>query len=369
VPPTRDGPDLSQPKKEPPPVTDAATSGKLPFISVVLPVRNEADFIEKCLRSLMANDYARGRIEMLVVDGMSDDGTREIVQRLAAEDERVRLLDNLQGIVPCAMNMGIRESKGDIIIRVDGHVTVAPDFISQSVRALNEHPEVWCAGGVMETVGTTYIGRVIAAAASSPFGVGGASFRTGDTEGYVNAVPFGAHRRWIFDKIGMYDEELVRNQDDELILRIVEAGGKQYRCPSIRSVYYPRHSLRKLARQYYQYGFWRIRTIQKHGRVASLRQFVPLAFVLAWAALLVTSVLWAPALLATAGLAGLYLLLLVAGAAESARRRGITVGLLVPVAIAVMHFAYGFGCWKGVWSWVVLRGRFVPKGATHKLSR
>jgi succinoglycan biosynthesis protein ExoA len=338
-------------------------------VSIVIPIRNEAEFIERCLRSLMDNDYPAEQTEILVLDGMSDDGTRDIVARLVEEDARLRMLDNPQRTVPFAMNRGIREARGDVIIRVDGHVTVAPDFVRQSVRVLEEHPDAWCVGGVMETVGTTYIGRVIATAMSSAFGVGGNNARVARPEGYADAVPFGAHRRWIFDKIGMYDEELVRNQDDELIQRITEAGGKQYRCPTIRSCYYSRHSLWKLARQYFQYGFWRIRTLQKRGRPASMRQLVPLGFVLGWIVLIAGSLLWPVLWFALAGYAALYALLLLASFISVVRDKGIQVALVVPVAIAIMHFAYGVGSWKGIWSWIILKGRFVPRGASHRLSR
>ena len=350
-------------------MTETEPTHKLPLVTVAVPIRNEAEFIEKCLRSVMESDYPADRMEILVVDGMSTDGTREIVRRLASEDQRVRLLDNPERIQNYALNKAIRESKGEIIIRVDGHAAVAPDFVSRSVRVLNERPDVWCAGGVLETVGSTYIGRVVSAAMSSPFGVGGANFRTGSSEGYVEAVPFGAHRRSMFDRIGLYDEQLLCNEDDELILRIIEAGGKQYRDPSIRSFYYPRHSLWKLARQYFRYGFWRIRTIQKHKRVAHLRQIVPLVFVLAWVVLLVGSMLWAPLWFATAGFAGLYLLALLAGAVDAARRKGLAAALLVPAVVAIMHFAYGLGSWHGIWSWVILKGRFVPSAPAFKSTR
>lgn len=341
----------------------------LPFISVIMPVRNEVEFIEQSIRSILNNDYLPDRMEVFVVDGMSDDGTRDIIKRLAAEDTRVKLLDNPHRIVPYAMNKGIRESQGDIIIRVDGHAAVAPDFISQSVQVLDEHPDVWCAGGVMKTIGTTYWGRVIATAMSSPFGVGTGNFRLGNIEGYVDAVIFGAHRRWVFDKVGMFDEELVRHQDDEFIQRMVEAGAKQYMSQKIRSVYFPRSSPRELMRQYFQYGFWRIRTIQKRKKPARLRQIIPLIFVAGWIILILGALLWRPLSWLLACYAGLYLILLIMGIFHTGRKEGYKKALLVPIAFVIMHFGYGLGSLVGIWSWVALRGKYVSKGAAHKLSR
>ena len=341
----------------------------LPFVSIIMPIRNEADFIENTIKSVLNNDYPHDKIEVLVVDGMSDDGTRAIVQKIAAQDNRIRLLDNSAKIQAAAMNIGIKVCRGDIIIRVDGHAVVAPDFVSQSVQVLNEHHDVWCAGGVMKTVGATYCGRVIAAAMSSPFGVGSGNFRLGNVEGYVDAVIFGAHRRWIFDKVGMFDEQLVCNEDDEFIQRMVEAGAKQYMSPRIRSTYFSRSGWLKLMRQYFQYGFWRIRTIQKRKRPAYQRQLVPLVFVLGWIVLILAALLWRPLTWLLAGYTGLYLTLLIAGVVHTARRVGCKEALLVPIAFVIMHFAYGLGSLKGLWSWVILGGRFVPPSASHRLSR
>ena len=340
-----------------------------PLVTVIVPVLNEAGFIEKALNSIRNGRYPAEKLEILVVDGMSNDGTRDIVKRMAQEDPRIILLDNPKKIQAPAMNIGIRAAKGDIIIRVDGHAAVAPDFISQSVQVLDEHPDVWCAGGVMKTIGTTYWGRVIASAMSSPFGVGTGNFRLGNVEGYVDAVIFGAHRRWVFDKVGMFDEQLVRNEDDEFIQRMVEAGAKQYMSPKIRSTYFPRSSLRKLMRQYFQYGFWRIRTIQKRKKPARLRQIIPLIFVAGWIVLILGALLWRPLSWLLACYAGLYLILLIMGIFHTGRKEGYKKALLVPIVFVIMHFGYGLGSLVGVWSWVALRGKYVSKGADHKLSR
>ncbi len=335
-----------------------------PKVSVVMPIRNEAGFIERCIRSVLDNDYPPDRLEVLVVDGISDDGTREIVRRLADETGRVRLLDNPHRIVPHAMNLGIAEARGDIILRVDGHAEVAGDFIRHSVEELAAHPEAWCAGGPIETVNSTVVGRAVAAAMSSPVGVGNARFRLGDYEGYVDTLAWGAYWKWVFDRIGPFDEELVRNQDDELNHRLIQAGGKIWMSPRIRSRYFPRVSLRKLARQYYQYGFWRIRTMQKRGQPATLRQLAPLVFVLIWVALIAATLIWRPMGWGLLGFAAMYIAGLLLGAVDVLRRSGPAEALLAPVVFAILHFAYGAGELAGIWAFFIRRrgGRMNASG-------
>jgi glycosyltransferase involved in cell wall biosynthesis len=339
-----------------------------PFVSVILPVRNEGDFIGRCLRSLLANDYPADRFELLVVDGQSTDNTRAVVAALAAQGARVQVLDNPARIVPHAMNTGIRAARGEIIIRVDGHAEVEPDFIAASVRELRARPDCWCVGGPIETINTDTVGRSIAAAMSTPVGVGNAMFRLGNFEGYVDTIAFGAYWRWTFDRMGLFDEELVRNQDDELNARLIQHGGKIFMCRSIRSRYYPRTSLRKLWRQYYQYGFWRIRTIQKAGKPATPRQLAPLAFVLGLAVLVLASSGLSPARWLLGGYVALYALGLAAGTAQVIRRAGLGAGLLAPLVFAILHFAYGLGSLHGIVHFVLLRRR-PARPEDHALSR
>lgn len=341
----------------------------IPRFSIIIPARNEAEYIERCVRSCLENDYPADRIEVLVADGMSTDPTRDIVSRLASEDPRVRLIENPRRVAPSGMNVGIRAATGDVLVILGGHATVSKNFMAEMARILREHPDVWRAGGVVETVSSTYIGKVIAAAQSSPIGVGPTNWRLGIREGYVAQVCFAAVPRFVFDKVGLYDEELVRNQDDEFIYRVKAAGGKQYMTQSVRVKYFARGTLRKLSQQYYQYGFWRIRTIQKHKRPAHLRQVLPILFVLGWFVLIAGGFIWWPIWLALAAYAALYVAGLAVNVFWVARRDDWAVALLTPLACAAMHFAYGLGALSGFWSFVVLRGRFVPKPEAHGLSR
>ncbi len=218
-------------------------------MSIILPIRNEADFVERCLHSVCRLDYPHDQLEILVVDGMSTDGTSKIIKRLALADPRIRLLENPQRAVASAMNMGIREAKGDLFTRIDGHAVVEPDFLRVAVRELKAHPDAWVVGGCIETVSAGPQGEAIAAAMRSPVGVGNSRFRTGGYEGWVDTLAFGTHHRWIVDRIGLFDEELVRNQDDDFNQRIRAAGGKIWLSNSIRSQYFSRNDFRRLFRQ------------------------------------------------------------------------------------------------------------------------
>lgn len=244
-----------------------------------MPIRNEQAYIERSLGAVLAQDYPAELLEILVVDGMSKDGTRELVLDIAANDARVQLLDNPAGIVPPGLNLGINQASGEIIVRVDGHCEIAPDYVSHCVQHLLEDG-VDGVGGPIETVGETTAAQAIALAMSSWFGVGGSAFRTvKDRPMLVETVAFPAYRQETLQRNGPFDEELVRNQDDEYNYRLLKRGGKILLSPDIRSRYYSRSGLRKLWRQYYQYGFWKVRVMQKHPRQMRYRQFVPVVFV------------------------------------------------------------------------------------------
>ena len=315
-------------------------------VTVILPVRNEARHIGRCLDAVLAQDYARDRVQVLVVDGMSEDGTREIVAKRAARDTRVTLLDNPERIVPSALNRGIRAACGDVIVRVDGHTVIAPDYVRRCVEALSAtHADN--VGGPMQAIGETYIARAIALATSSRFGVGGASFHYADRPCSVDTLYMGAYRREVFDRIGLFDEELVRNQDDEFNFRLIEAGGKIWLDPKIRSTYYSRSTLRALWKQYFEYGFWKVRVIQKHGRPASWRHLVPALFVLAFALSALTSfVSFSPLWVSLVVLP--YALGSVGASLWLASQNGWSYALLLPFCFATLHIAYGVGFLAGI---------------------
>ncbi|MFA5204774.1 MAG: glycosyltransferase [Lentisphaeria bacterium] len=329
-----------------------------PFISVIMPIRNEADFIARSLGAVLQQNYPPDRLEVLVIDGMSDDGTREKVLAMAASPAvagrrpEIRLLDNPARIVPPAMNIGLRAARGDIIIRVDGHCEIAPDYFCRCVAIL-KRTGADCVGGPMETVGETPMARAIATAQSAVFGVGGVAFRTGRaTPGFVDTVAFGAYRRDVFSRIGLFDEELKRNQDDEFNFRLIQAGGRIWLDPAISSRYFSRADLGGLWSQYYQYGFYKVRVIQKRGAIASWRHLVPAAFVLALLGSLILALAlhdwrWGLLVVFPYGVASLAFSIL------TARREPRVLPLLplLPVVFATLHLSYGAGFLWGMWKW------------------
>ena len=244
-----------------------------PLVSVIVPVRNEATTIRGCLEAILAQDYPPGRLEIIVADGQSDDGTREIALELAQSHSRLAVIDNPARTAAVGLNLAIPRARGEIIARIDAHTTLAPDYLSQCIEMLRR-TGADNVGGPARTApvsGSTWAGA-IAAAYHSPFSTGGARFHDPGHEGPADTVPYGCWPKSTFEKFGLFDPELVRNQDDEHNLRIVRGGGLVYQSPSIRSWYQPRSSLGALFAQYSQYGYWKVRVIQKHRVPASPRR-------------------------------------------------------------------------------------------------
>ena len=336
------------------------TTIKQPFVSVVMPVRNEADFIERSLNAVFAQTYPHDLLEIIIADGNSTDVTRPLVENLElATDIPIKIVDNPKGIAPTGLNAAISESRGEIIVRVDGHCEIAPDYIANCVRYLTEN-RAEIVGGPIETIGETSAAQAIAVAMSSNFGVGGSAFRCVENrEIFVDTVAFPGYKREIFDRLGGFNEELVRNQDDEFSYRLRKSGGKILLAPDVRSRYYSRSNLKSLWRQYYQYGFWKIRVLQLHPKQMSLRQFVPFGLVATIIFLILLSLISSFAGWLLAALVGLYALANLAAVINSAARVRLIALPLVSVSFAILHFSYGFGFLAGL---LAFRGRWREKG-------
>ena len=328
-----------------------------------MPVRNEAQFIERSLRSVLRQDYESDRFEVIVADGMSNDGTGEIIRRLEAH--HVRVIDNPQQVAATGLNLAIREAKGDVVVRVDGHCEIAADYLRRCVTLL-EKGSVECVGGPVETIGETYVARVIASAMSSNFGVGGAAFRVGTkAEKFVDTVAFPAYHRDILRSIGDFDEELVRNQDDEYNYRLRKLGGRILLSPEIHSQYYSRANLSSLGKQYFQYGFWKVRVMQKHPRQMRPRQLVPALFILGLVLLALASTFVTGAWTVLAGYLGVYALSTLVASLLSMQRADWTIVAFLPMTFATIHFAYGIGFIVGLikfWN----RWQFSPAAKTAR---
>jgi succinoglycan biosynthesis protein ExoA len=359
------------------------SKGANPRVSVVLPCRNEASSIKPCILSVLAQEAPPAGFELIVADGMSDDGTREILSQLTAElGERgtkhggrepiIRVIDNPRQIVSAGLNAAIRAARGDIIIRMDAHTEYAPDYIARCVETL-EQTGADNVGGPARTKADTRLQKAIAAAYHSPFSVGGARFHDPDYEGYVDTVTYGCWRRETFDKFGYFDEELVRNQDDEHNLRIIRGGGKIYQSPRIKSWYKPRSSLTALFKQYLQYGYWKVRVIQKHKLPASWRHLVPGAFVFTLMLLFLLSAFCfllsgfrfhpsSPVSFCFLRSAFCfvftlfsYLIAVLAASLITAAKTDWKLLPLLPFVFPCYHFGYGVGFLRGVLDFIILR--------------
>lgn len=343
-------------------MTDRSAPGRvLPVVSVVMPVRNEAAHIERTLRSVLDQDYPAELTEVIVADGLSEDATTELISAVTGErtaaHPRVTVVRNDRRTTPAGLNAAIAVAGGEVIVRVDGHCMLEPDYIRRCVDVLLE-TGADNVGGVQRAVGRGIVGRAIACATSSPFGVGNARFRYATRRETVDTVYLGAYRREVFDRIGTFDEELTNNQDDELNLRLVRSGGRIVLDPSIRVRYVARGSIPALWRQYFRYGLYKVRVMQKAGGFTALRHYVPATFVIAVVAAALLSIAVGRPALALA-IPAVYLVAVTCAAIWTGRRDLIAVPAIAASFVTV-HVAYGIGFLAGVWKW---RGRFGDRGA------
>lgn len=324
-----------------------------PFVSLICPIYNEEKHIEKCVESLLAQDYPRDRMEILFVDGMSADRTREILDAFQAKYAFIRMFDNPGRTAPYALNIGIGVSQGEVVMRVDAHSAYPPDYVSRLAESLIRLGAD-NVGGLWNTLpaADTPVCRAIAVASSHVFGVGLSVHKVGaDKVRQVDTVPFGCFRREVFDRVGLFDTELTRNQDDEFNGRIIKNGGRIYLIPSVRIDYTARDTIGKAARMYYQYGLFKPLVNKKLGAPATLRQFFPALFVLGIVAGAVWSVFSPIILWIYLGVWSLYLLFGVSfGVREAGRLKDWRLVFSLPCVFFVIHTAYGLGYWKGLYN-------------------
>lgn len=322
---------------------------ELPFISIVLPVRNEERYIKACVDSIFSQDYPAEKMEVIFVDGCSTDRTVEMLQALRQEHPQIVVLQNPNRTVPYAMNIGIAHSHAQIIVRMDAHAEYAKDYVRLCVETLLTM-DCDNAGGALETRGRGFMGEAIAQMLQTPLGVGNSTFRIKSEDGYVDTVPFGCFRRELFDRIGGYDERMTRNQDNEMNFRIRKNGGKIYLNHQIHLVYYCRDTIRGIMKMGFQNGKWNVITMALVPGSMGVRHFVPLAFVLS-TLLLVLLTLLTRSMLFGGLLAlewGAYLLLDFFYAYTIAREKGWRFLPVEIILYPAFHFAYGFGSLFGI---------------------
>lgn len=316
----------------------------MPLVSMIVPVRNERARIESCVAGLIDQDYPQDRLEVLVVDGMSDDGTESLVLDLADRNPRVRLISNPDRTMPPGLNRGIAAATGEIIGVVSGHSLVPPDYVIRAVMNLKA-TGAWCVGAGIERMGESATQRAIAAATGSRIGVGDALHNYANSPGWVESAFPGMWPRFVFETIGTFDPAMTYNEDNELSLRIRLAGGRIWYDPAIRVRYWPRESFGGLFTQFRRYARGRIAVYRKHRSGLDWRHFLPPLLVVwvaaGWLLGMVHStgfLTWGAGLLA-------YLLVVVIG---SVRAAGGANPLLVMPAVVVMHVAYGVGLLQGL---------------------
>lgn len=316
------------------------------MLSVIVPIYNEEKYIAKCIDSMLEQDYPKDNLEIILADGISMDRTREIVAEYTTKYPFIRLIDNPNRIAPWAMNIGIREAKGDVIMRLDAHATYEKNYFSALVAALKKYDAdnvgAVCRTDVLNKTPKTLAIREVL---SNKFGVGNSTFRTGITKAQeVETVPFGCWNREVFDKYGMYDVRLVRNQDIELNKRIIRGGGKIVIVPDTFCTYLARETYRALAKNNFGNGKWNILTVYytKEMRSLSVRHFVPLAFVLSLIVPALVGVFWWPALCVSVLALCTYLLALGSVSAKLAVSKGLNFFYLL-MSFIVLHVSYGWG--------------------------
>lgn len=332
-------------------------------VTVIIPTRNEKLHIAQCLDSIILGSYPHRLLEIVVVDGKSNDGTRKIVSEYAARFPFVKMIDNEAKTVPYAMNIGIANSAGEVIVRMDAHALYPEDYVEKLVNAL----EMYGAdnvGGMLNTVPTSNTIEAIAVAfiMSHPFGVGNSYFRTGLAEPkIVDTVPFGCYRRDVFDRIGLYDEMLTRNQDDELNARLLRHGGRIFLIPEVKITYFARDSFSKMAKMLYQYGYFKPLVNVKIGDVATWRQLAPPVFVMSLLLTVVGSVFFGKLLIVLLSILILYGIASVMASAPILRIRGWSTFLVLPAGFFIAHVSYGFGYLRGIVDFMFLKKHETKK--------
>ncbi|OGC08050.1 hypothetical protein A2V82_02330 [candidate division KSB1 bacterium RBG_16_48_16] len=321
---------------------------ELPKVSIVIPMLNEAEAIERCIHSIESQDYPKDHLEVVVVDGISQDGSREKVIRLIEAHGNIKLFDNPQKRTPNALNIGVRNSSGDVVIILGAHTRIDRDFVALNIRYMRELG-VNCVGGTQINVGETFRQKAIAAAMSSPLGIPSAPYRYRKTKQFVDTVVYAAYKRHLFNEIGFFEEEMAISEDAELNWRIRKAGHKIFFTPEIISYYYPRKTLKALIRQFSNYGVLRVNVIKKHADALKIIHILPPLFIVSFFVLLFASILNKQFLFLLMALCIVYALYLAIAAAHTVlatKRPHFIVAL--PLIFLSMQMSWGFGFLVGL---------------------
>ncbi|HWY38221.1 MAG TPA: glycosyltransferase family 2 protein [Bacteroidia bacterium] len=322
-------------------------------VSVIIPCRNEEKHIKGCIEAVLQSDYGIANMEVIVVDGMSDDSSREVIQEAASRNPAVKMVDNPGKLTPLAFNLGIINSTGEYVVIVGSRLYIDPDYISRCVQILESNPQIGCVGGKINNVYENPTSKVIAGAMASSFGVGAGNFRQMKEDGFTDTVPTPGYRKNIFEEIGLFDEALVRNQDDELNYRVLKKGYKIFFTVKTGMRYFVRASYRNLYRQYFQYGYWKVYVNRKHKTITTIRQLMPAIFVCGVITGLLLATLNRYFLAGYLSVLVLYFLLAFISAFNNTEEKKDT--FKVVFSYLILHVSYGSGYLKGILHFLLLR--------------
>ena len=332
---------------------------QMPKVSIIVPCYNEEATIHILLKAIRDQDYPLSEIEVVIADGFSTDQTREKIEEFKKQHTElaIKVIDNPKRIIPAGLNQALQASSGDFVIRLDAHSVPSADYVSRCVGQLSQ--------GVAENVGGVWdirprqdrwVARSIAAATTHPIGVGDARYRYSIKAEYVDTVPFGSFKRELFDRIGFFNEELLTNEDYEFNARIRKNDGRIWLDPQIKSIYFARSDYLSLFRQYWRYGYWKLRMLQLYPQTLRWRQALPPLFVLGLAGSLLLSPFWSSARIITGVILAVYIIALSFAAVPFAvKKKDFLLVLGIPISIAIMHIGWGLGF---LWSMVksLIRG-------------
>jgi len=317
-----------------------------PTVSIVVPCYNEEGTIGILLQAILDQTYPCRQMEVIIADGLSDDGTRGVISdfQRAHSDLVIRVVQNPRRTIPSSLNKAMREAQGEFLVRLDAHSIPIPEYVERCVEDLRAGKGV-NVGGVwnIRPGGAGWMARGIASAAAHPLGAGDASYRLGAPAGAVDTVPFGAFRREVFERMGGFDESLLTNEDYELNLRIRQAGGLVWLDPRIASTYLARPTLGALAAQYWRYGYWKCRMLLRYPGSVKWRQALPPLFVASLIGLGLAAAFWRPALYGLAAEIGVYLATVLVGAISIGAKNEEAPVAAAALALVTMHFAWGGG--------------------------
>ena len=335
-------------------------------ISVIIPCRNEVLYIQECIEAIYSNQLTSAVIlNVFVVDGMSDDGTREHVLALENQFSNLKLIENQKKMTPFAFNLGICQVPSDYIQIVGARQIISNNYLQKSLDILNSNKDIWCVGGKLNNEYLNETGEIISKAMSSPFGMGLGNFRTLEKSGETDTVTSPMYPYYVFEKIGFFDEELIRNQDDDFNYRVTKAGGKIWFESEISLKYYVRSNFKGLYRQFYQYGYWKVFVNQKHKVVTTIRQLAPPAFVFFLFVSPILILLGSFFLYSTIAVYGIYLLLGIYFSFKPSK--GIREFFKILKTFPILHFSYGIGYLSGIINFLILRQK--PSDKQKRLSR